>query len=426
MSAAWRVLIGLLAGALIGWLLSSHAPTVALQISGVLKPIGGLWLNALQMTIVPLVFSLLLLGIAQASDVASSGRIARRALLWMLGLASLSSSFAAIYAPAFLTLFPTDPQLLAALQSGTAPTPAGGNVAASLTALVPNNVLAAAAQGAIVPLVVFALCFGVALTRLPAERRAPVLALAQGVADAMLVIVHAVLWLAPLGVFALIVPVMVQAGASVLGALGVYVLLLVSCYACILVGLYVVATLGGGVSLRRFAAGILPAQVVAASTQSSLASLPAMLDVSANRLRHPTHIGGLVLPLAVSLFRVCSPAQYLCVISFISWAYGTPLPLVTILACIALGVVISLGSVGLPGQASFMGTNLPMVQAAGLPLEPLGLLLAVDLIPDAVATTGNVTGDLTVTSRVAGGVSMSATAGTDLSPAAERSEAESR
>lgn len=407
MSGAWRVFIGLLLGVGLGWSLSAAMPETAAGLAAVLRPIGGLWLNALQMTIVPLVFSLLLLGIAQASDVAASGRIARRALLWMLLLASGSSLFAALYAPAFLSLFRVDPEMLSALASGTAPAAPSGNLGSSLTALVPSNALAAAAQGAIVPLVVFALCFGVALTRIPAERAAPVLALARGVADAMLVIVHGVLWLAPLGVFALVYSVVVQAGASVLGALGIYVLLLVSCYGLLLLGLYVVASVAGGTPLRRFAVGILPAQVVAASTQSSLASLPAMLDVSANRLGHPSHIGSLVLPLAVSLFRICSPAQYLCVISFLGWAYGTPPDTLTIAACVALAVVISMGSVGLPGQASFMGTNLPMVQAAGLPLEPLGLLLAVDLIPDAVATTGNVTGDLTVTSRVAGARSVS-------------------
>lgn len=402
MSAAWRVLVGLLLGAGVGWWLSLSAPEAAGSLAAVLRPIGGLWLNALQMTIVPLVFSLLLLGIAQANDVAASGRIARRALLWMLILASAASLLAAFYAPAFLGLFDQNPELLQALQGGQAPPAPTGSLAQSLTALIPSNALNAAVQGAIVPLVVFALCFGVALTRLPAERSAPVLALARGVADAMLVVVHGVLWLAPLGVFALILPVIVEAGASVLGALGIYVLLLVSCYGMLLLALYVVATFAGGTPLRQFAAGILPAQVVAASTQSSLASLPAMLDVSANRLGHPSHIGSLVLPLAVSLFRICSPAQYLCVISFIGWAYGTPPDALTTAACVALAVLISMGSVGLPGQASFMGTNLPMVQAAGLPLEPLGLLLAVDLIPDAVATTGNVTGDLTVTARVAG------------------------
>ena len=87
--------------------------------------------------------------------------------------------------------------------------------------------------------------------------------------------------------------------------------------------------------------------------------------------------------------------------SFVAWAYGVDLSSLQLATGAALAVVISLGSVGLPGQVSFMATNLPVVQAMGLPAEPLGLLLAVDTIPDVLATTGNVTGDLTAAAIVA-------------------------
>lgn len=402
MSGAAKVFLGLLLGAVLGLLLDAFAPAAAQQAAALAQPVGRLWLNALQMTIVPLVMGLLVVGVVQASDAAASGRIARRTLAWILGLATASAVFTAIFAPFLLSFAPRSEALTQALQaaSGTVAAPEG-SVAASLAALVPTNAIAAAAQGAIVPLVVFTLLFAFALTRIAPERRAPVLGLAQGVADAMIVIVHWVLKLGPIGVFALILPVTVQAGGSVLGALGVHVAVLVATYLVITASLYVVAPLGGGEPLRRFASAILPAQVVAASTQSSLASLPAMLEAANERLGYPPQVGALVLPLAVSLFRITSPAQYLGVMSFIAWAYGIELDLATIATCVALSVVISLGSVGLPGQASFMGTNLPIVQAAGLPVEPLGLLLAVDLIPDVFSTVGNVSADLTVASKVA-------------------------
>jgi Na+/H+-dicarboxylate symporter len=227
-----------------------------------------------------------------------------------------------------------------------------------------------------------------------------VIALAHGVADAMVVIVDWVLLAGPLGVFALILPVAARAGAGVLGALGIYVAVLIAVYLLITAAVYAVACLGGGESLRQFAAAVLPAQAVAAGTQSSLASMPAMMKATAE-LGYPARVGGLVLPLAVSLFRITSPAQYLTVASFIGWAHGTPPDPWSLALAAVLAVVISLGSVGLPGQASFMGTTLPVVQAAGMPIEPLGLLLAVDLIPDVFATVGNVTGDLAVASRVA-------------------------
>lgn len=402
MSGAAKVFLGLLLGAVLGLILDATAPAAAQHAAAIAQPIGRLWLNALQMTIVPLVMGLLIVGVAQASDAAASGRIARRTLAWILGLATASAVFTAFFAPLLLSFAPRSEALTEALHAATGTVAAPeGSVAASLAALVPTNAIAAAAQGAIVPLVVFTLLFAFALTRIPAERRAPILALAQGVADAMIVIVHWVLKVGPIGVFALILPVTVQAGGSVLGALGVHVAVLVATYLVITASLYVIAPLGGGEPLRRFASAILPAQVVAASTQSSLASLPAMLQASNERFGYPPQVGALVLPLAVSLFRITSPAQYLGVMSFIAWAYGIELDATTIATCIALAVVISLGSVGLPGQASFMGTNLPIVQAAGLPVEPLGLLLAVDLIPDVFSTVGNVSADLTVASKVA-------------------------
>lgn len=402
MSSAARVFLGLLLGAVVGLVLAASAPALALQAASIAKPVGTIWLNALQMTIVPLVMGLLIVGVAQTTDAAASGRIARRTLTWFLALATAAAAFAAVFVPFLLSFAPHSPELMQALQAaGSTPAAPAGSLAASLAALVPTNAVAAAAQGAIVPLVVFTLLFAFALTRLPDEGRAPVLALAQSVADAMIVIVHWVLKLGPIGVFALILPVTVQAGVSVFGALGLYIGVLIATYLTITAALYAVATVGGGESLRRFASAILPAQVVAASTQSSLASLPAMLDVANERLGYPPRIGALVLPMAVSLFRITSPAQYIGVMSFIAWAYGIELDATTIATGVALAVVISLGAVGLPGQASFMGTNLPVVQAAGLPVEPLGLLLAIDLIPDVFATVGNVSADLTVTSRVA-------------------------
>jgi Na+/H+-dicarboxylate symporter len=144
-----------------------------------------------------------------------------------------------------------------------------------------------------------------------------------------------------------------------------------------------------------------PPQVVAISTQSSLASLPAMLESADRRLGYPKAVAGLVLPMAVTLFRLTSPVQYMTSAAFIAWAYGVDLSTAQLIAGALLAVVVSLGSVGLPGQVTFIATNLPVAQAMGLPLSPLGLMLAVDTIPDALATLGNVTGDLTATSVVA-------------------------
>jgi Na+/H+-dicarboxylate symporter len=403
MSPTARVLSGLAAGALIGLGLAGWNETVALQVANVAQPIGKLWLNALQMTVVPLVLALVVVGVNTATDAAASGRIARRAIVVFIVILTGGAVFAALAAPLVFALFPHNPALTVAL--GHAAIPSAAQVAPiswvdALTAIVPNNAVMAAAQSAMLPLVVFALFLGFALTRIAPARRAMLMEFFQAIADAMIVIVRWVLWAAPLGVFALILSVCARSGLGMLSALGVYVLVECLLYLAVTVMMLPVAIVFGGERLRRFAAALVPAQVVAISTQSSLASLPAMLESADRRLGYPQQVTALVLPMAVTLFRLTSPVQYVTSAVFIAWAYGIDLSTAQLLAGAMLAVVISLGSVGLPGQVTFIATNLPVAQAMGLPLSPLGLMLAVDTIPDALATLGNVTADLTAASLV--------------------------
>ena len=404
MSPTTRVLAGLLSGAALGIALASFEPSLARDIASVAQPIGDLWLHALQMTVVPLVVALVVLGVATGSDAAASGRTARKSILVFLVLLCAGAAFAAVFAPFQLSLQPRDPELIQALRAAIG-TPLADTAAAGFAerfvTIIPSNVIAAAAQSAMLPLVVCALLFGFALTRVDARRRAVAIDLFQTLSDVMVVIVRWVLWAGPLGVFALAFSVCVKAGVSVLSALGWYILAMCTLYLAVTLGLYFVAVFAGGQRLRQFAAGILPAQVIAASTQSSLATLPAMVDSAQNRLGCSPGVTALVLPLAVSLFRMTSPVQYIGVSCFIAWIYGVDLSASQLAVGAALAVVISLGSVGLPGQVSLIATNMPVVQAMGLPIAPLGLLLAVETIPDAFATLGNVTGDLTATAVVA-------------------------
>ncbi|MGH8176886.1 MAG: dicarboxylate/amino acid:cation symporter [Steroidobacter sp.] len=404
MSATARVLLGLVAGAIIGVALALWNVDVAAQAANAVQPIGRLWLNALQMTVVPLVVAFIVVGVSTASDAAASGRIAQRAIVAFIILLSAGAAFAAIVSPFLLSFAPRDEALIEALRTamtGATAQSTPASLADWISAIVPSNAIAAAAQSAMLPLVVFALFFGFALTRIASARRAQLVDFFQGIADTMIVIVRWVLWAAPLGVFALVLAVCATAGISILSALGLYILLQCSVYLMITLMLYVVATTGGGETLRRFAPGILPAQVIAGSTQSSLASLPAMIESAQTRLGYPRAVTALVLPMAVSLFRITSPVQYVNAAVFIAWVYGVDLSIAQLTAGAALAVIISLGAVGLPGQVSFMATVMPVTQSMGLPIEPLGLLLAVDTIPDVFATVGNVTGDLTATSIVA-------------------------
>lgn len=404
MSNTARVLLALVLGALAGLALAMVDGDLAARVAAFAQPVGKVWLNALQMTVVPLVAAMIVVGINAARNAASTGRTARTAIVVFLLLLTAAAVFTAFFAPAFLSLLPRDPALAQALRGAMeGETAAAGTAGLGdwLVTVVPSNAIAAAAAGAMLPLVVFSLFFGFALTRIDEERRAALLKIVQAIADTMIVIVRWVLLAAPIGVFALALAVTATVGHGLLAALGYYIALLIVTYLIVIALLYPVAAFAGRERLGHFASAILPAQAIAASTQSSLASLPAMLECARTRLRYGDAVPSLVLPMAVSLFRITSPVQYVCVASFIAWAYGIPLDAFTVAGGVALAVVVSMGSVGLPGQAIFMATNLPVVQAMGLPVAPLGILLALDTIPDVFATLGNVTADLTATSVVA-------------------------
>lgn len=403
-SATTRVLLALVVAVALGLGLALLQPDAAQIAAAIARPIGKLWLNALQMTVVPLVAALVVLGVNTASDAAASGRTARTAIVVFMILLSMAAAFAAVFAPAFLSVLPRDPGMMESLRGAMQPIPAATQAPGFgewLSGIVPSNAIAAAAQSAMLPLVVFSLFFGFALTRIDTDHKAQLLRLVQGIADAMIVIVRWVLWIAPLGVFALVLAVAATVGVHMLNALGYYILMQCTMYIAVTLLLYLVARLAGGETLRRYASAILPAQAIAASTQSSLASLPAMVESARVRLGYPLSVASLVLPMAVSLFRITSPIQYIGVAAFIAWASGAEPTALQWATGAALAVVISMGSVGLPGQVSFMATTMPVVQAMHLPIEPLGILLAVDTIPDVFATVGNVTGDLTATSVVA-------------------------
>jgi Na+/H+-dicarboxylate symporter len=404
MSATTRILAGLAAGAIVGLLLAWVDPALGIRVADVVQPFGKLWLNALQMTVVPLVLALVIVGVNTASDAASSGRTARRAIVVFLVILSGAAAFTALVAPVALSFVPRDPGLAAALHGasgGGAPAAiAPTHWADSLVAMVPSNAIAAAAQSAMLPLVVFALFFGFALTRIDADRRAKMVDFFQAIADAMIVVVRWVLWAAPAGVFALILSVCARAGLGMISALGVYIGLECLLYIAVTVMMLPVAVFWGGERMRRYLTALAPPQAVAASTQSSLASLPAMLQSCDRNLGYPRAVASLVLPMAVSLFRITSPIQYVATASFIAWAFGVDLTATQLATGAALAVLISMGSVGLPGQVSFMATNLPVTTAMGLPPGPLGILLAMDTIPDVFATVGNVSADMAATSVV--------------------------
>ncbi len=258
----------------------------------------------------------------------------------------------------------------------------------------------AAANDAFLPLIVFTTVFGFAITKLPPEQRNVLTAFFRALADAMLVVIGWVLWLAPLGVFALAYAVGARAGTSAFGALIHYVLIVAGIGAVVWALAYPLAILGARIPLRKFLAATAPAQAVAISTQSSLASLPAMLR-GCEQLGIPVATSGVVLPLAVALFRATGPAMNLAVAIYVAHIFGIHLGPTQLAAGIAAGAITTMGAVSLPGSISYVSSIAPIAIAMGVPIEPLALLVAVETLPDIVRTLGNVTMDVAVTATIA-------------------------
>ncbi|KQS53911.1 sodium:dicarboxylate symporter [Brevundimonas sp. Leaf363] len=377
---------------------------------GVVEALGQVWLNALRMTVIPLVFSLLVTGIVAIADAAATGRLAGRALMVFGVLLTGAVVWAIVAGQGLLSLWPIDPEAGRALLAGI-PADAADEVGAAaqtdglkafLSSLAASNLIRAAAEDGVLAVVVFAIAFGFAATRVREELRRPMAAFFEAVAETMVVIVHWVLLAAPLGVFALALGVGLRAGLGVAGTLGHYVAIVCLSQIGLIVLIYAVAVVWGRIGLGRFARAVIPAQVVAVSTQSSLASLPVMVERARDGLNVPQRTAGLVLPLAVAVFRITSPVANLAVCLYVAQLYGVELGIGALIAGGLTAFAVSIASVGLPGQVSFFAAIGPICLAMGLPLGVLPLLLAVEVIPDIFRTVGNVTGDLAATRIVQG------------------------
>jgi Na+/H+-dicarboxylate symporter len=268
-----------------------------------------------------------------------------------------------------------------------------------MASLVSPNIIAAAAETAMLPLTIFFVMFAVAITRLPDDQGERLLGLFHALGNVMLLIIGWVLAIAPVGVFALAYGVGVQSGGGAFAALGHYVLSVTAMGSFVLVLAYAIAAGPGRTGLFNFARAVLPAQAVALSTQSSLASLPAML-ASAARLGLKPATAEFVLPLAVVIFRATSAAMNLAVVYYIAALAGIAISPAIAVAGVLIASLISLSAVSLPGSISFVVSIGPIALAMGVPVEPLALLVAVEMLPDLMRTLGNVTMNLAVTSAV--------------------------
>lgn len=400
-----RVLIGLVLGFAFGIVVRA-APGLAGTV-GWIEPIGTIFINAIRMTVIPLVVSSLIVGVAGAPNPATVGRLGGAALGWFVVLVLLSSIVGVVVTPVAFSLVQVPVGELAGL--GTGPTSAEMLERAEsvptftqwLVSLVPLNPLRAAVNDALLPLILFSVLFGVALTRVAAVHRDAVVGVFRGIQEATFVLVRWILETAPIGVFALAVPLAARMGLGAVGA-SIWYMVVVStlCLLFMAVVLYPLASRVGGIPLREFARAAFPVQALAMSARSSLASLPVMIEQLGRKLGLSDEITGFLLPLSASTFRAGSGIGITGGACFIAALYGVDLSIGQ-LATIAL--TTTLLSFSIPGiPAGSIVVMVPVLVAAEVPIEAVGILIGLDTIPDMFRTTTNVTGTMAVATVLGG------------------------
>ena len=381
-----QILVGLVLGVVVGMLYKPGALALA--------PVGALFLNAIKMLIVPLVFISLVAGITAMSDSAKLGRISVKTIAIYL----ITTAFAVSIGLAFGTLF-SPGEGMHMVASGSAEAKQAPSLVQILVGLVPTNPVTAFAKGNILQIIIFAIALGVSMN-LVGEKAAPAIRLFDSLAEVLYKLTDLVMRFAPIGVFALIAGVVASHGIEVLlplaGVIGVIYL------ASIAHMLLVYGSLIGGLarlSPLRFFRGIAPALAVAFSTSSSSGTLPVSIECARKNLGVSQGVAGFVLPVGATI-NMDGTAIYQGVLAlFIAQAFGIDLSAGQYLMIILTATLASVGTAGIPGAGLIMlGLVLSSV---GLPLEGVALIAGIDRILDMARTTVNVTGDLMTTTLVA-------------------------
>lgn len=363
-----------------------------------------MWVNAIRMTVIPLVVGLLTSGVLSSGDASRVGRLGARAVPIFIALLIGGGLFAVVLAPMLLSSLTIDPATSDALRASAVASGTAAEigklpgVAQRIIEMVPANPIQAAVDGAMLPLIIFTVAFALAATRIAPDRRARIAEVSQALADASLVLVKWVLIVAPAGIFALGAGLGLRMGAAAAGAVGQYVLTLCAVLFGYTLLLYPLAAIAARVSLRRLAAAALPAQMVAVSTRSSIAALPANIAAARDRLGLPPEATGFVLPLAVSIFRPNVPIAWVTGVLFLGKLYGVDLDTGALLTLVVTATAMSFGVPGLPSASLLLLA--PVLVSMGLPAEGVGVLIAVDVVPDMLKTTANVTSHLVSTTLV--------------------------
>lgn len=381
LSLAWQMMIGLALGVVVGAFVDSAFAQTYLQ------PLGQLFIRLIRMVVVPLVIATIIAGCAGIADTSKLGRVAGKVLLVYAITTALSVLFGILFAnwirPGIGLDLSTDSLVAKAV---TAP-----SLTTTLLEIVPINPMEAMSKGSMLQIIFFAVIFGFGLSAL-GERGKPVLTVLELVGDVMIRVTNMVMLYAPIGVFGLIAFTVARHGLSVL--LPLFSLVLTSflaTFCLVFIVLVPMVALLGRTPPVKFLKGIFEPWLIAFTTCSSAAALPANLK-AARKLGASKSIASFSIPLGNTV-NMNGTAVYMGVCAvFAAEVFGIPLSITDQATIVLMGVFAAVGTAGVPGAGLIM-TTIVFTQV-GIPLEAVALIAGIDRILDMIRTSINVVGDV--------------------------------
>ncbi len=385
------VALGLVAGLLLGLVAQvTGSPTLTAVALGI-EPLGTAFVNLLKMVVIPLVAAIIFVGVGALGDLRRLGTMGVVTLLFF----ALTSTIAILLGMGLMKLML--PLASTAAADAVAVTGAEAPVIPGpvefLLSLIPANPFQVAAEGQLLPLIVFVILLAAATGALPARERDRLLELGNALTAALIKLVDWILWTAPVGVFALAAPVTAQAGWAMLQSLAAFIL-------AVLLGLVLLVVLVfvpsirflGGMSGVRFLKDSANALLIAVSTSSSAATVPAMLEAAEEEMKLSRSVFSFVIPLGAQMGRMGTAVFQGAGVVFLAWLFQVPLPAASIGGAVLAVFIVSFTVAGIP--AGGVVSLAPALGTVGIPLDGLGVLLGIDRIPDMARTTANVAGIL--------------------------------
>lgn len=409
----WKIVIGLVAGIVVGVVLNWAAEPIARAVEGsdalarlvhfvvqLNDFIGKLFIRCLRFIAVPIVLFSLIVGVAQLGDVRKLGRIGGKTIGIYMATTCVAVCVGLLVAnvlrPGSVVSQATRDQLMAERQAEIDAKVEAGRSIPSLwdqaLNLVPQNPFEAIAKGDMLQVIVFALAIGVGLSLIPRAKAAPVVAMFDALTGVITGLVGVILWLAPIAVFALIVPVVATMGLDILRALAVYTLVVVAGLAVLLFVEYpLLLRVFAGVGYARFFRAMAPAQLLAFSSSSSNATLPVTMECVHRRLGVSEEVTSFVCPLGATI-NMDGTALYQGVAAvFIAQMFAMDLTLADQLTIVLTATLASIGTPGVPGVGIVM--LVIVLESVHIPAQGIAVILGVDRLLDMCRTVVNVTGD---------------------------------